>query len=142
MKTQLIFPMALYVLFMWISAVRMFRSRLHSVKSGQVPLKYYRAHLGQQPDEKVILAGRHYDNQFQVPILFFITCLFHFQIGMVNWMTIGLCWLFVISRAVHSWILLGRNLIQYRVAAFAFGWIMVLSLWVQLVYFALVQSGQ
>lgn len=129
--------MAVYVFFMWISTVLMFKTRVRAIKTGQVPPKYYRAHIGDTPPEKVVVIGRHYDNQFQVPLLFFITCAFQMLMGQANLLTVILAWLFVVSRAIHSWVLLGRNILQQRVAAFAFGWLVILALWIQLIYFAL-----
>lgn len=129
--------MAVYVFFMWISTVLMFKTRVRAIKTGQVTSKYYRAHIGDAPPEKVVVIGRHYDNQFQVPLLFFITCAFQMLMGQVNLLTVILAWLFIASRAIHSWVLLGRNILQQRVAAFAFGWLVILALWIQLIYFAL-----
>ena len=134
MKSELVFPMAFYVLIMWLSAVHMFRTRVRAIRSGQIPSKYYKAHIGGTPSENVVVVGRHYDNQFQVPILFFITCLVHMQIGLVNSTTIFLAWTFVCSRAVHSWVLLGRNILQIRAAVFGAGWLVILALWVQLIF--------
>lgn len=137
LKNELIFPMAAYVLFMWISTIHMFRTRVAAIKSGQVQSKYYKAHIGEEPPEKAILVGRHYDNQFQVPLLFFVTCVLQIQLGHANLLTIILAWGFLFSRAIHSWILLGRNILQQRVVAFALGWLIILALWIQLIYFAL-----
>ncbi len=137
MKSELIFPMATYVLFMWIATVHMFRTRVSAIKGGQVHPKYYKAQLGEPPSEKVVLVGRHYDNQFQVPLLFLITCAVFIELGQANQLTVLLAWLFVVSRGIHSWILLGRNVLQRRVAAFALGWLIILALWIQLVYVAI-----
>jgi hypothetical protein len=132
MNRDLICPMAFYVLFMWLSAVYTFVTRFRSIKSGQVSIKYFRALVGEAPPENVVIAARHYDNQFQVPILFFITCLLCIQLSTVNTVTVALAWLFVASRMFHSAILLGKNRVQYRVIAFALGWLVVVAMWGQL----------
>ena len=134
MKTQLLLPMAFYVFYMWCSAILTFRTRVRAIKTGEVKLNYFKAQIGEPPSERTILVARHYDNQFQVPILFFITCLVHIQFDVVNSTTLALAWLFVFSRVAHAWILLGENNLRKRVAAFAFGWLLVVSLWIQLLY--------
>ncbi len=139
MTNNILTPAACYVFYMWILALHNFKTRVGAVKSGQVHPRYYKAHLGESPPERVVLVGRHYDNQFQLPILFFVTCAIHFQIAKVNDLTLILAWLFVASRFAHSWIMLGRNHVLKRVAAFAFGWLMVVGLWFQILYFAQIQ---
>ncbi len=122
---------------MWCLAVMMFRSRVRAIKSGKIAPKYFKTYMGQAPEEKVIVMGRHYDNQFQVPVLFLITCAVCLAMNSVNVITVILAWVFVVSRLFHSWIHLGSNIVQRRAAAFAFGWLVILLLWAQLVYFAL-----
>lgn len=136
MKTELVYPMALYVLLMFIAAMHSFRLRVAAIKSGEVPMGFYKAQVGHTPPEPVIIAGRHYDNQFQVPILFFIACALHIQMGAAGVATVVLAWLFVATRLAHSWVFLGKNSIRQRLRFFAAGWLVVLALWVQLAYFA------
>lgn len=138
MKTQLVFPMAFYVFYMWCLAVYVFRTRLRAIQSGQVPAKYFKTFAGDLPPERVVLVARHYDNQFQVPLLFFIGCVLHIVLGQANNLTLILAWGFVMSRGLHSWIHLGRNSLQRRVMAFALGWLVIVLLWAQLVYFAVI----
>ncbi len=137
MKYQLVFPFALYVFLIWFSTVYMFLKRVKSIRAGETSRKYFKALMGDLPPEKVVVVGRHYDNQFQLPMLFFITCVLHIQIGMVNLVTVILAWAFIASRVAHSFILLGSNVLSKRVAAFAFGWLLVLLLWIQILYFVL-----
>ena len=136
MNKQLIFPMAVYVVYLWVLAVLMFSTRVRSVTSGQVPLKYFKARSGGSPPDHVLLAGRHYDNQFQVPLLFFITCLLQMHLNMATLTTLALAWGFVLSRFFHSWVMLGSNHIPTRVVAFALGWLLLLIMWIQIVFFA------
>ncbi len=137
MKNQLIFPMAFYVFYIWCLTVAMFRTRVRAIKTGEVAAKYFKAYSGSPPADKTVLIGRHYDNQFQVPILFFLACVLHISTGAPNMITLVLAWLFVVSRLLHSWVHLGSNILQKRVGAFAAGWIIVLLLWAQLAYLAL-----
>lgn len=140
MKNDLIFPMAFYVLAMWVLGIFMFLSRVRAIRENKAIYKYFRAYMGEGPSERVILIGRHYDNQFQVPILFLITCALHFSLGMANLATVILAWVFVLSRAGHTWIHLGTNKLQHRVRFFAMGWLVIVLLWIQLVYFVLKAS--
>lgn len=141
MKSALFLPMAFYVFFLAAVAVRMFFARVSAVRSGQVKTKYYRAQVGETPPEYLNVIGRHYDNQFQVPILYLVTCLCHMLVGKADELTLVLAWLFVGSRLAHSWIMLGRNNVLYRAGMFAVGWLLIVLMWIQLTYFVLAQAS-
>lgn len=137
MKYPLIFPMAVYVFFVGGLLAYMFRTRVRAIKTQQMKMNFFKTYSGQELPENVIVAGRHYDNQFQLPMLFFITCGIHMITGMSNYATLFLAWAFVVSRFAHSWVHLGSNKVRHRVVVFGIGWLIVLLLWAQLVYFAL-----
>ncbi len=131
MKFQLILPMATYVLYMWLLAILNFRVRVGAVRSGKMSHKFFKAFSGEASD-RVIIVGRHYDNQFQLPMLFFAVLIAFLACDVGNWWTVGLAWAFIATRFVHSFVHLGSNRIQRRVLAFAAGWLVVLALWAQL----------
>ena len=124
--------MCFYAFYMWCLAIYVFRARLRSIKSGEVSIKYFKAYTGEGPSERTVLIARHYDNQFQVPMLFFIVCTLHIMASTTALSTLILAWLFVASRLCHSWVHLGGNNVQKRVITFAAGWIILILLWIQL----------
>ncbi len=134
MKHLLVYPMAFYVFYIWCIAIYNLRTRVRSMKSGSVDPKYFKAYVANSLPENVIVAGRHFDNQFQVPILFLITCCAHILVGQFNNFTVGLAWLFILTRIGHSIVHLGKNKLRPRVAFYASGWLVLLALWAQLLY--------
>lgn len=132
MKTALIYPMFLYVLTIFFYAVLNFRSRLNAIKQGHIKLNYFKTTSGENPPERMLTVARHYDNQFQLPMLYFGTCACFIALQMANEWTLLFACLFVASRYVHSYIFLTSNNIRHRVKAFAFGWWMILAMWIQL----------
>lgn len=136
MKHQMIYPMAVYVFSIWLLALCVFRSRVRGIRSGETSAKYFKTYTGAPPPDSILILGQHYDNQFQVPMLFLITGVLFVALDAVNPLAVGLAWLFVFSRAFHSWVHLGSNKLIPRVAGFAFGWMAVVLLWVQLFAFA------
>ena len=93
-------------------------------------------YAGQLPDRLELIA-QHYENMFEVPILFLITCTVFLALDEVNVVTLVLAWIFVISRGFHAWIHLGRNKVMKRAASFGVGWLALVLLWLQLTFFAL-----
>lgn len=133
MKNQLILPMAVYVIYMFCLAVYMFLSRVKAIKAKQVSMKYFEMHVGDPPPNKAIVLGRHYDNQFQVPLLFFITCLAYVATSSQSTVSVVLAWFFIGSRVCHSWIHLGSNHVRRRAFFFAMGWLTILIMWIHLI---------
>lgn len=140
MKYQLIYPMAFYVAYIFCLLIVMFQSRVKALKTGKVNLKFFRSYTGDGLPEEVIVAGRHYDNQFQVPQLFFMTCVSFMALGVVTPGAVALAWLFVFTRLVHTVMHLGKNRVQKRMLAFAAGWLVILTMWIHLVYICVEQG--
>jgi hypothetical protein len=130
MKHLLIFPMAFYVFYMSAVLMLMFATRVRGIKSGTVDFKFFKTYSATKPlPDFVAVVGRHYDNQFQLPILFFITCCVYMILDSTNLVTVILAWLFVSTRLIHSLIHLGNNKVMNRVRVFGAGWIIVLIMW-------------
>lgn len=138
MKQQLLIPMAVYVFYIFCLAFLNFRTRLLAIKTGQVSPKFFKSYIGDAIPERVTIVGRHYDNQFQLPMLFFIGGTLAIALDQITTLTVILAWLFVVSRWAHSWVHLGSNKLQKRVAAFGAGWILVVLFWGYLLAGALV----
>ncbi len=140
MKQQIIFPMLAYVLYMGCLSIYMFTARLNAIRGGKVSIKYFKTYSNPDvapPPERAVVIARHYDNQFQVPILFLMACTLHFSIGMIDTLTLILAWAFVASRAFHGWVHLGSNNVIKRATAFGVGWLLLILIWIQLGYFAI-----
>lgn len=136
MSRQLVFPMVLYVFYILGLGFLNFIVRRDALVGKKIQFKYLQSFSGSDVPERVIVVGRHFDHQFQVPILFFVLCVAHMVIGRANAFTITLAWLFVATRFGHSYIHLGRNDVIKRVYWFAAGLLITLVLAVQLAYFA------
>lgn len=134
MERYLVIPMTFYVFHMFALAIYNFRVRLNAVRTKGIHHSYLKIYQGTAP-EYLITVGRHYDHQFQLPLLFFIVCVAHLSLRKVNEITLTLTWLFIVTRLVHTYIHLGSNKVPRRAAWFAAGWTMVIFLWLQLLYF-------
>jgi hypothetical protein len=148
---NLIYPMFSMVLYIVLLGVYTFIVRRNSVIKRETHFKYFKTYdmsLG-GPPEYVTRVGRHFDNQFQVPILFLITMLMYISLGNsmgtslilqttrssnTNFYPGLLAWAFVISRMIHSYVHLGSNNVVYRFLSYASGLFIVLFLWILLLF--------
>ena len=135
MDKMLLYPMAFYVFYVFFLFTYIFKRRLKAVKTGELDYRYYKNYADKKsvPGHLMVLE-RHIDNQFQLPMIFLISCLAHLVFGQISVLTLILAWLFVISRLLHSYIHLGKNNVYNRAKVFGFGALVVVLLWVELVY--------
>jgi|FLYM01.1.fsa_nt_gi hypothetical protein len=129
----LIYPMVFYVFYMVLLGLLNFFVRKSSAQNKELKLSYFKAYTGDAP-ERVIVVGRHFDHQFQVPLLFFITCLAS-EIYKADLSTATmLAWVFVATRIVHSFIHLTSNDVIKRAISFFAGFLVVLGMWINILF--------
>jgi hypothetical protein len=126
--------MLVMVLYLWLFALAMFVTRTQAVRKNRALVKYFKVYdpAVAQPSEFLLRMGQHYDNLFQLPILFLVTGGICLQQGLEGPLPVALAWAFVATRALHTYIHLGSNHILRRAGAFALGWICVVALWLLL----------
>lgn len=125
--------MGLYVFYMWFLLVGNFFVRKRSLQSKEIRLSYFKAYLGgSNLPERVQVYGRHVDNQFQAPMVFFMTCLTYIAIPLDPRFGIFLAWAFVLLRLAHSFIHLGGNNVLKRATVYALGWVCILGMWIEI----------
>lgn len=128
------YPMFAMVILTFIVALYLLASRIMAVKQRQVSIGYFRQNNGtSEPPAKLVVAGRHYTNLFEVPLLFYITCLTAMVMGFQQGLIVIFAWLFVATRVVHSLIHLTSNNVLHRMLAFVAGVVCVLVMWLLLV---------
>jgi len=116
-------------------------ARLSAVRRGDVSIGFFRIYTeGQQP-ERLHLISRHVQNHFEVPPLFYIALLFIHAAGAVTAFTVGLAWLYFLSRCVHSYIHLGANNVSHRFFTFAASGFILAGLWLSLLVVSLSRSA-
>jgi len=109
-----------YYLYIVMVLFYMFFKRKLAISSRDVPIKHFKAYQGETTSELQTIQN-HFNNQFQMPLLFFVACLISLQQNAVNSFTIGFALLFVFSRVAHSFIHLGANNVIYRAFAYFIG---------------------
>ena len=75
------------------------------------------------------LLSNNFDNQFQLPVLFFVAALLALMLGGVTWLELGAAWLFVVLRYVHAAIHVTTNHLQARFTAYVGGLAVLAILW-------------
>lgn len=135
-QTAIFWPMLAHVLLVYIVYGVMARRRFGAVRSGMAKAGQFKGRLN-EPEQSVTVAN-NLMNQFEAPVLFYALCLALYVTNGVNYLTLVLAWLFIVSRYVHAQIHTTSNNIMLRNRTFAIG---LLALAIAWIWFALHIAG-
>ncbi len=127
----LILAMAAQVLLTLALLVLMGRERVPRVMSGEIPVADIAVDRSAYP-LKARLLSNSFDNQFQLPVLFFVAALLTLQLGLVGWAEVILAWLFVALRYGHAVIHVTTNRVHRRFAVYSAGLAVLTLFWLWL----------
>jgi len=129
----LILAIAGQVLLTIIILVLMGRERVPRVMSGEIPLQDIAVERTAYP-LKARLLSNNFDNQFQLPVLFYVAALLALWAGIVNWPVVIAAWAFVVLRYVHAAIHITSNRVHQRFAVYATGLAVLVILWLLVLF--------
>ena len=124
----LLLPAFVHVLLVFSVGARMGRARFEAARLGRVKVKDIAVDGSKWPDDVRKIAN-NYQNQFEVPVLFYAALALIVATGLADWVAIGLAWIFIASRVVHTLVHIGPNTIIWRFRLFLLGFITVVVLW-------------
>ncbi|KKC39713.1 hypothetical protein WH87_06085 [Devosia epidermidihirudinis] len=111
------------VLLLWLG-----RERVPRVMSGEIAAEDIAVDRTAYP-LKARLLSNNFDNQFQLPVLFYVVALLALWSGGTNWVEVILAWLFVALRFGHTAIHVTTNRLDSRFAVFTAGLAVLGVLW-------------
>ena len=79
------------------------------------------------------LLSNSFDNQFQLPVLFYVAALLALWAGGAGWIEVILAWLFVALRYFHAGVHVTSNRVYLRFTLYAAGLVVLGLLWLWLV---------
>ena len=106
-------------------------SRVGSVRRGETKVRDIA--LG-QPNwpERIIKIGNSYNNQLQLPVLFYVVVILAYVLRKADLLFVVLSWLFVATRMCHAYIHVTSNRVGWRFNAFAAGFAVLIAMWLLL----------
>ncbi len=104
-------------------------SRLASVRRGETKLKDIALRQSNWP-EQATKYGNSYENQFQLPVLFYVGVISAYVLGKADLVLVILSWLFVATRLCHAYIHTTSNHVGRRFNAFAAGFAVLVVMWI------------
>ena len=107
-------------------------SRLAAIRRREVSIRYYRLYNEGEQTPRLQVIGRHLQNHYEVPPLFYIAVILLYVTGSVTPVAVVFAWLYFASRCAHSFIHLGSNNVTHRFIAFAVSGLILACLWILL----------
>ena len=140
-RTAIIYP-AIAMFFLTAGLIaRLAYLRVGAVQRGEISIRYFRLYTeGVQPDA-LQLIGRHVQNHFEVPPLFYAVVLLLYVTESVTPLAVALAWLYVASRCVHSFVHLGGNNVTRRLQVWGSSLLILTGLWLSLLISLLSHGG-
>jgi hypothetical protein len=124
----------------FIITALLYRARIPLITRGKVRIAEIATDKNKWPEDSRLVANA-YENQFEMPVLFFVAALLALHFGATLIEAI-LAWVFVVSRYVHTFIHLTSNHVVRRFFMFAIGTLVVLVFWIELIVrLVIVASG-
>jgi hypothetical protein len=104
-------------------------SRVASVRRGETKIRDIA--LG-QPNwpERITKVGNSYNNQFQLPMLFYVVVILAYTLRAADLVFVILSWVFVATRLGHAYIHVTSNRVGRRFNAFAGGFAVLAVMWI------------
>ncbi len=124
----LLLPAFVHVALVFGVGALMGRARFRAARAGRVKVKDIAADNSRWPED-VKKVANNYQNQFEVPVLFYALLPLLLVTGLADAVSVSLAWVFVASRLVHSYIHLGSNIVIRRFRVFVFGFAIVVVMW-------------
>ena len=127
----LLLPVFLHFLMVMLLGLRLGMARRDALKAGKARVREIVLDTRQWP-ENVRKLSNNFDNQFQLPMLWYAGVAFTLVRGLADTVFIVLSWAFLAARIGHSLVHIGHNILRQRFYAFIAGVVVLLLYWLWL----------
>ncbi len=118
-QVALIFILVFYMGSMRFGALRRREVRIGDIALGQSNWPPYAAQ-----------AGNAYNNQFQMPLLFFVLVILAYLFKKADLIFVIMSWVFVVSRILHAYVHVTSNNLRWRFTIFVVGVVVLMVMWI------------
>ncbi len=134
MNQNIIFyPVIGMVFLSFFIGIVMLVARIKAVKQGMNPA-FFALNKGAKQPDYLIKASQHYENLFELPVLFYIVTILTYITKTADYFYLYLAVLFVIIRYFHAFIHISYNNLTHRRNSFLIGTVALFSMWVKFSY--------
>ena len=127
-RVEILYPMFTMVSLSLIVTYRLFFINYFAVKRRDIRFSFYKLFTGDNVPDYIQAGRMHYQNMFQIPVLFYLLCMFLYFSNNVTSLDVFLAWVFVGFRFGHFLIrLLAYDRVMLRFRLFS-GSVIILTI--------------
>lgn len=104
-------------------------ARVGSIKRGEVKIKDIALSQNAWPS-RIQQISNSYNNQFQLPILFYVLVCLILITRTIDPVLVGLAWTFVLTRLAHAFVHVTSNYVPHRFWTYVVGVIALAAMWI------------
>jgi hypothetical protein len=136
---QILLPVFIQVALTFALLFRLGPARVGAIRTGEVKVKDVA--LGQQawPD-RITQLSNSYNNQFQLPVLFYVLVIVAIITRKVDPVLVYAAWTFVVLRIAHAFVHVTSNHLRQRFYSFLAGVLVLLAAWAWLAFRIIVEA--
>lgn len=125
----ILIPLFIQVALTFILLFTLGPARVAAVEQGEVKLRDVA--LGQSAwPQRITQLGRSFDNQFQLPVLFYVLVGLAVVTAKVDAPLVWGAWAFVASRVAHAVVHVTSNAVRQRFYAYVVGAVVLVAMWI------------
>jgi hypothetical protein len=125
----ILLPVFIHFLIVFGLLITNARLRVRSARAREVRLKDVALDSRNWPETSRKI-GNNYDNQFQLPVLWYALIALILSLGLADMVFVILAWAFLVARVAHTFIHTGSNEVRQRFFVFGAGAVLLLLMWV------------
>ena len=135
MKQNIIFyPLLGMVLLTFIVGIKMLLSRIKAIKEDGMNPAFFLLNRGAKQPEYLTKVSHHYENLFELPLLFYVSIILIYATNNVDYLYLILTVSFAVTRYIHAYIHITYNNLLHRRNAFFVGSIILFIIWLRIAY--------
>lgn len=131
-QTLILLPVLAQVLLTFMVLIAMGIARRKSLASKGLGIEDVALATDADWDIQARKCSNNYKNQFELPVLFYVVCVFAFAARMVDTWMLALAVAFVLTRYAHTFVHLTSNRVLWRGIHFLIGFGLLAAMWVLL----------
>lgn len=116
-----------------LTAFSLFRlgfMRFSAAKNQRIDPRFFRTYRGYDEPEYLAAASRNFVNLFEMPVLFYVSSILIYITDQANVVLVGLSWVYVGLRYIHSYIHLTSNIVIRRFRIYVLSCLVLFTIWV------------
>ena len=128
--TSLLYPVFAQVALTFIMLIWMGNARLRALRRGETSLRDIALGEKEAWPPRVRTVANSYHNQFELPVLFYVLCIFAVLTKAITPLLVTLAWAYIVTRIAHVAVYTTSNNVHQRFTIFVIGMLILIAMWV------------